>query len=285
LIGCELTEVTVPLGESRVVVQSVYSRGATRQFVVVEESRRGETPSSFERDSIPPQSPALPTVGALVTFSYSAGSPCADAVDTLPPLSGSQGVYQAEGLCTPDPGDVVSLRVVTADGRVVTGSTIVPGASRVVVTSGADTVALPGDELQLNRDRDTLRIRVDAVSGRAMQVEGRRYAFAGTDPGKLVFYLVTDSLGLAVPGDLVNPFDGDDGEPIFLAGDFYDLAVAVTDTNYYDFVRSRSDPFTGRGFINRLEGGIGVFGSVDVRRFTLVVSEDPPSQAVQTMLR
>jgi hypothetical protein len=38
--------------------------------------------------------------------------------------------------------------------------------------------------------------------------------------------------------------------------------VAVTDTNYFDFVRSFSDPLTGRGFINHLDGGVGVFGSV-----------------------
>jgi hypothetical protein len=45
----------------------------------------------------------------------------------------------------------------------------------------------------------------------------------------------------------------------------------VTDTNYYDFVRSRSDPFTGRGFLNHLEGGIGVFGSVEAHTYYLRV--------------
>jgi hypothetical protein len=286
IAACELTETTVPLGEPRVIVQAVYSRGANRQFVVVEESRTGERPGPpGEPDSIPPQSPSLPSVGALVTLAYSAGSPCGGAVDTLPPLDDSPGVYQAEGLCITDPGDTVLLRVITADGRVVNGSTVVPGASRVAVSTGSDTAAFPGDLLVLNRDRDTLRIELEAVAGRAMQVEVRRYKFEGTDPGKLVFYLVTDSLGLAVPGDLVNPFEGDDGEPIFLPGDAYDVAVAVTDSNYYDFVRSRSDPFTGRGFINRLEGGIGVFGSVEVYYYDLMVSEGPLSVRRSALLR
>jgi hypothetical protein len=39
--------------------------------------------------------------------------------------------------------------------------------------------------------------------------------------------------------------------------------VAAADRNYFDFARSANDRFTGRGFINHLEGGIGVFGSMD----------------------
>jgi hypothetical protein len=85
-------------------------------------------------------------------------------------------------------------------------------------------------------------------------------------------YLFTDTLGVALPGDLVNPFEGGDaGRPVFGVGREYSLTVAVTDTNYYDFVRSRSDPFTGRGFLNHLEGGIGVFGSVAAYRYVLRV--------------
>jgi hypothetical protein len=42
----------------------------------------------------------------------------------------------------------------------------------------------------------------------------------------------------------------------------YLFTFAATDTAYFDFVRSGANPFTGRGFINHLSGGIGVFGSV-----------------------
>jgi hypothetical protein len=273
-MACELTEVTVPLGQPRVIVQSVYSRGAPYQFVVVEASRTGaDTGSSIEPEAIPPEGPALPSVGALVTLGYSTGSPCAARVDTLPPYlyPGTDGVYRGVGLCVADPGDTVFLRVVTADGRVVTGSTVVAGASRVVAAVAADTAVDELDSLFLDRDRDTLRVGLEAISGRAMQVEARR---VGEPPGEgLVLYLISDSLGIAVPGDLVNPFSGDDGEPIFLAGQDYWIGVAVTDSNYYDYVRSRSDPFTGRGFINRLQGGIGVFGSVEVHRFLIRVVE------------
>ena len=38
--------------------------------------------------------------------------------------------------------------------------------------------------------------------------------------------------------------------------------MAALDTNYFDFTRSITNPLTGRGFINHLSGGIGVFGSI-----------------------
>ena len=86
--------------------------------------------------------------------------------------------------------------------------------------------------------------------------------------------MFTDTLGVTFAGNLVNPFEGDSGETVFRAGRWYDVALAVTDTTYYDFIRSGNDPFTGRGFINYLEGGLGVFGSVETRRLSLrVVAE------------
>jgi len=40
------------------------------------------------------------------------------------------------------------------------------------------------------------------------------------------------------------------------------VTIGVADSRYFDFVRSGNIPPSGRGFINRLEGGIGVFGSM-----------------------
>jgi len=121
--------------------------------------------------------------------------------------------------------------------------------------------------LDLDRLRDTIRIGVDPIFARALQVEVRRR----DDPDSLKVYLFTDTLGVALPGDLFNPFEGDSGRPVFEVGREYVLAVALADSNYYDFVRSRSDPFTGRGFLNHLDGGIGVFGSVATYRYYLRV--------------
>ena len=124
--------------------------------------------------------------------------------------------------------------------------------------------------LTVNHDHDTVHVGVWGTVARAIHVEARPL----TNGDKLVLYLFSDTLGVALPGNLVNPFEGDNGESVFQPGHDYALAVGVTDTNYYDFVRSVSDPFTGRGFINHLTGGIGVFGAMDVAQYILHVVGD-----------
>lgn len=267
LSACELTEVTVATGEPRIIVQAVLSTGAAEQFVVVERSLTGEVDATTTDDAIPPGAPRIPITGAVVVLEHEGPSPCAAPADTLVPRAGVDGVYRTSGSCVLTPGDRVHLTVTTPDGAVVTGRTTIPGARAVSVRLASDSASRTGQVLDLDRLRDTIRIGVDAILARAMQVEVRWR----DDPDEIGVFLFTDTLGVALPGDLFNPFEGDSGEPVFEVGREYSLTVAVTDTNYYDFVRSRSDPFTGRGFINHLEGGIGVFGSVEAYTYYLRV--------------
>jgi hypothetical protein len=270
LSGCELTEVTVPVAESRIVVHSVLRRLASQQFVLLERSITGQGATGDNDVPIPPSAPARPIAGALVTLDYRSG-PCAGTT-TLPELPQIPGLYQLASVCAPLPGDVVGLQVVTAEGEVVTGTTTIPGASQVVAQT-ADTSAAVDGFIALNQDRDTLRMSIAPIVARAMRVEVREGG--GGEPK---FYALTDAMALTIPADLINPFEGDDGEMIFRAGFEYILAIVVADTNYYDFARSFNDPLTARGFINRLTGGIGVFGSVETHRYTVrVVStvDDP----------
>jgi hypothetical protein len=203
-------------------------------------------------------------------------------VDTLiqqaPIDAGAQatGTY-AGPICRPEPGEHLLLRVETPAGEVVTGATVVPGASARDVST-RDLAFLAGGTGTLDRERDTLGVGVTPISGKALQVEMR----SDGNRENLAIYAFTDSLGIRIPGNLVNPFEGDDGESVFRAGRYYALAVALTDANYYDFLRSRSDPFTGRGFINHLTGGIGVFGSVETERYRLrvVAPMDDPKEGV-----
>lgn len=270
--SCELTEVTVAPGQRVVVVQSVISRTAPEQFVVVEYSQAGDDPGTFGDVPIPPGNPRRPITGALVTITHGAGGACAGRVDTLAerpprevPFASASGTY-AGVTCPPSPGESLMLRVETPAGEVVTGTTTVPGASARDVMAGGFAAKPVGTSL-LNRARDTLVIGVTPVSGKALQIEMRSAA----DHEDLAFFAFTDSMGIQLPGNLVNPFEGDDGENIFRAGRYYTLSVALTDSNYYDFLRSHSDPFTGRGFINHLAGGIGVFGSVETETYRLGV--------------
>ncbi len=279
--SCELTEVTVAPGTRVVVVQSVISRTASEQFVVVEYSQAGDDRGTYGDVPIPPGNPRRPITGALVTIAHVGGA-CAGRVDTLvvrpsrDPTVSSSGTY-AGPICPPAPGEQLLLRVETPAGEVVTGATTVPGASARDISTGGLATGPVGASL-LNRALDTLVIGVTPISGKALQIEVRN----ATDREDLSFFGFTDTMGIRLPGNLVNPFEGDDGKSIFRAGRYYELSVALTDSNYYDFLRSHSDPFTGRGFINHLTGGLGVFGSVEteVYRLGVVAPVDDPREGV-----
>lgn len=266
LVACQLTEVTIPSGEPVVIVQAVLSRTRPTQFVIVEESLTGSGRGPTG-DVVPPAEPRLPITGASVQMTHLTSASCPLATVALDALADTSGLYTTDALCPLAPGDRLRLRVETPDGTVVTGETQIPGAESVSVRVGDDTARFEFQELVLDRERDTLRIGIEPILARAMQVEVRR----ADRQDELALFLFTDTLGVALAGNLVNPFEGGSGETVFRAGRTYLLTVAVTDSNYFDFIRSRSDPFTGRGFINRLEGGTGVFGSVEARSWVLRV--------------
>ncbi len=136
-----------------------------------------------------------------------------------------------------------TLRVVTPEGSVVTGTTVLP------ITFGS-----PDPRLDVfNRDRDSLRlVWADAAGARSFLVR----AESPFGP----FLLFTDSNSVTLHGDLRNYF-ATSLERVFIPGFRQRVTVAAVDTNYFDYYRTRNDPFTGAGIINRLEGGIGVFGA------------------------
>ena len=142
------------------------------------------------------------------------------------------------------PGRRYRLRVETPDGQVTTGETLVPGS------------ALPPDDfraLEFNRDTDTLRLHWDAVPG------ARTYALRIDTPYG-AFFMFSDSTSVRLTGELRTLF-ADRLPRAFQAGFTQTVYVAAVDTNYFDYYRSTNNPFTGSGIINRLDGGIGFFGS------------------------
>jgi Domain of unknown function (DUF4249) len=273
--ACKLTEVTVAPSARMVVVQSVLSRTADSQFVVVEYSLAGNAVPGPTGDSVPPDSPEFPVHGARVTIAHENGV-CVRQVDVLveqPPATHgavASGVYSGP-VCHAAPGDVLTLHVSTPDGDTVTGTTTMPGAAERDVRIAGGVPVVGGDTLALDRTRDTVKLGVTAISAAGMQVEVRPTVnYFGN--GRNVLYAITDTLGMALPGNLVDPFEGDSGRTIFRAGRYYTLAVALMDQNYWDFARSRTDPITGQGFINHLDGGLGVFGGVETTKYVLRVT-------------
>jgi hypothetical protein len=250
LTGCKFSEtVSAPPSEPFMVVHGVLDLGDNRQFVTVERAEggttAGESGASVQLTHLNPgTSCANPTVGLSELPFPAPGIPM-------------KGIYVTHNLCPLAAGDRVALRVETGDGKIVTGETRTPGMRAVRVQSGGRTTFLGQSGVTMDRSHDSLRIGMDGLAGRALQIEVIR-----DDAGGYVTYrFATDTVNLTIAGNLVDPFDGD-GRTVFRAGARYILTVAALDTNSYDFVRSGSDPFTGRGFINHLKGGVGVFGSV-----------------------
>ena len=221
-------------------------------------------------NSVPPGRPSLAVAGASVTIEHLPGGACPGQVETLlevpptPPAVLPTGRYRGNLTCLL-PGERLGLRVTTPAGELVTGETVLPSADGRSVKAATAAARFVMDTLRFDRDRDTLRVSLDAPRARGMQVDIRR----AEDHDHIAVILVNDSLGAAFPGTLINPFENDAGETSFRAGAYYLLTVAVADTNYFDFARTFSDPITGRGFLNHLKGGLGVFGSVETASYIL----------------
>ncbi|MGD2135394.1 MAG: hypothetical protein PVF27_04500, partial [Gemmatimonadales bacterium] len=269
LLGaCELDETIVPSGESMVVVSAVMRPDLPGQYVIVERTFTGgvDVPDSG-RLPIPPRAPRIPIEFAVVTVTNLdlPSDSCAQPVafSATPPEPGAvavPGVYWSPlGCPTMRPGDRLQLRVETPVGEFVTGMTRVPGMNRAFLVVAGDSAVLGGGDslVTFNRDRDTLRFGVDATVGRLLQLDIRRDGYL-SDYGTTVH---VDTTAFALAGNVVNAFVSGRGNDVFRGGRSYVVTLALSDTNYFDFSRSWNNEFTGRGFINRLDGGIGVFGS------------------------
>jgi hypothetical protein len=156
------------------------------------------------------------------------------------------------------PGGAYTLRVATPEGKVITGSTVVPNGARALIDQVGQA---------FNRDRDSVFLAWGEIP------LAYRYAFRAESPrGPMMLFV--DSLEYLISGELRNVFT--EGLPrTFVPGFLQTVTVGAVDKNFYDYFRSRNDIFTGRGLINHLQGGIGVFGSyVLVRGQTFRVLAD-----------
>jgi hypothetical protein len=270
LLACELDEITISQPEPTIVVHGVINVAAPLQFVILEQSLTGRSSQHYSSGLVPP-APAgegIPIAGAYVTLTYHGTGSCDQPtviMDERPPVElgdvgiVASGTYVTSELCSLSPGDRVDLRVETPAGDVVRGTTVIPGARSIDI----HTRSASGANLAFDRTTDSVWIDVDPISARALAFEltrdPRRTPYEFPD---YHYTLTVDTMSMVFAGDLKSFEDEDEGEAVFLPGHYLTLAVAVTDTNYYDFARSFSNPLTGRGFINHLQGGVGVFGSV-----------------------
>jgi hypothetical protein len=270
LIACTFDEKTVAVQAPQVVVHAVLDPGGTDQQVLVERTLTGTIDvrdnQRFDADDPINSGGGIPIGDCQVTVTGPDG--VFVAVEVTPP-GRPAGYHSGRYLLTAPgrplgariplrPGARYELRVQTPDGHVVTGSTVIPNAVAFV----------PGSRLDpFNRDHDSLRLRWNGVPA------ARSYLLRADTPFG-PFLLFSDSTNLTLHGDLRNYFAAS-LEHVFIPGFRQRVTIAAVDTNYFDYYRSRNDPFTGSGIINRLEGGIGLFGSaVSIAARTLDVVQD-----------
>ncbi len=275
--SCEFGETTISESEPIVVVHAVMRPDLDRQWVIVEQTLTGSESEESVGGRIPGNPPQLPLTGATVTVINLTmpGDPCGAVFftenPTDPSLETSAGLYWGPAGCpTMQVGDTLMLTVRTIEGETVTGTTEIPEAEGMFLRVAGDSVRVPGPTLTMNRDADTLEAEVVVTVGRGTQLE----VGSPDSTGRVQrpFAMFVDSTSITLPGDLPNFLLGllgeedttsaDDVEPIFTAGRYYIATVALFDDRYFDYARSGNTPLSGRGYINSIQGGMGVFGSM-----------------------
>ena len=277
LTSCKFGEVAIPEGDPMLVVLGVMRPDIDRQWILVEQTLTGTSSADDSLPSvIPGDPPPLPVTAATVTVTNVTieSDPCGPVSFTETPgdpnLDRALGLYWGPVGCpTMRPGDSLELRVQTADGMVVTGWTQVVGSDRIVLRVTGDSVIVPGPTLVLNRDVDTLEAEVTPTFGRSVQIEVSRPDSMNTLDPKFLMFL--DSTAITIPGNLANFMDAifdDDStsdkspESIFTAGRLHTVTVGLMDDHFFDYMRTANMQLSGRGFVNHIEGGMGVFGCV-----------------------
>lgn len=276
-VACTFDQQSVAVQPPQIVVHAVLDPGGSEQEVLVERTLSGtvDIPKNqrFDPDDPINTGGGIPVSGAEVTVSGPTGifhgieapAPGHPSSYATGRYILSSGTIQSGARVPLIPGGRYALEVRTPDGTVVTGTTVIPQS----------TAFIPGSRLDpFNRDRDSLRLtwrEVGAARSYLVRIE--------TPFGP--FLLFSDSTHLTLPGDLRN-FFSTSLQRTFIPGFRQRVSLAAVDSNYYDYYRSRNDPFTGSGIINRLQGGIGLFGSaVSINARTLDVTQNAREPAFE----
>jgi hypothetical protein len=145
-------------------------------------------------------------------------------------------------------GGTYALRITLPDGRKVSGVTTIPPVAPSFSTQ-TDTLDRQG----------------------ALSIAWTRTA--GVKAYELFVSPSAAKRGLFADTSVVLTRESRIGSQVmFVSGSTATVLVNAVDDNYYDYLRRASDPYTANGVINRLEGAVGVFGSVvRVARRTVVL--------------
>lgn len=247
--GCEFERVGIPRTEAFVAMHSVLSPTAATQVVLLERTRNGSVfiiAPPFDLEDPVVSDEGIAETGALVRLITPDGDTLAAREDnTVRSDLRGEGIYRfALPGSALHRGATYRLVVTTTQGETLTAETSVPEGD-------ADTVR---EERVFDRSTGMLALSWPEIAG------ARAYFVRIETPfGPRSFF--TSATSLRLPGELRNT-DVDELPRVFIPGFPQAVTVSAVDSNYYDWYRSSNNALTGTGLVDRVEGGLGVFGSL-----------------------
>jgi hypothetical protein len=250
--ACEIEEVAIPQTQPKLALHAVLSATAPVQVMLLERTRSGAVnlvAPPFELENPFVNDAGIAEPGAVATMLTPSGQVIVGNEDLTPGGSGA-GIYRFSL-----PGDLLvrnapyQLTVITAKGERLRAETAVP-----------DGVAATFRELQtFDRGGDAIHLDWPRAAG------ARAYMVRIETPfGPRTFFTQDTTVRLA--GDLRNA-DVSSLPHVFIPGFPQAITVSAVDSNFYDWFRTHNDELSGTGLINRVEGGLGLFGSLVRLRF------------------
>jgi len=284
--GCDLAEVTTAPGKDVVVVEAVLRTDEEAQQVLLHRTVDGALAGGVD--------------GALVTVTGAAGDvhrlvPHGTDCYQIDPLYAHFDSLDFHGSCYATaaqdvgwvrPGERYDLRVETADGRVVEGRTFVPGDYEVpslhTDPEAGLVCSMPPDsafELVWRQSAGAWSYVADlSISGLSQALAG--HGFSVPDPMLVRGLSVSQSdttLVLPTEFGLFERLQYDNDLLLAISHGFpegarMELVLAAADRNWVNSVRGGSFNPSGLVRISTVVGdGVGVFGSLTVRRASIVV--------------
>ena len=254
LAACELEEVAIPRTDARVALHSVLSPSAATQVVLLERTRTGSVfliAPPFDLTDPVVSDDGIAESLASVRLTTPDGRTLFAVEDNISRGDGKgAGIYRfnLNGAAL-ERGGTYRLSVRTIAGAEIAAETVVPGGDAAMVP----------EQRVFDRGRDTVNVTWPASPG------ARSYHVRIETPfGPRSFF--TDSTHVRLTGDLRN-VDVNVVPRVFIPGFPQTVTVSAVDSNYYDWYRTHNDALSGTGLVNRVRGGIGLFGSLVRLRF------------------
>jgi hypothetical protein len=266
--ACEIETVAIQSTDARVALHGVLSATASEQFVLLERTRSGSAASFDLAGTL--VSEGLAETDAIVELTLPNGQTLAAVEDKARPETMGQGggIYRfaLQGAAL-QRNATYQLSVRTTAGELLSASTSVPGGPE----------AQAAEPRRFDRARDTMTIMWPAAPG------ARSYLVRIETPyGPRSFF--TDSTWVRLAGSLRNS-DVVSLPRVFIPGFPQAVTISAVDSNYYDWYRTHNEQLSGTGLINRVNGGMGVFGSLVRLRFldvrVVAPQPDPPAGMFQ----